>query len=236
MRPTGVYEVNSDFDDLQYSIDGFKAVPVSRTRTVQKPVTRTQTRTVKVKNVENKEIHAIEAKNAAFAGEGIPKDILTFTINEDEQPYVGSFTVTMNTGHWYGFAIYKAVYEPDEETGEIDYTNPLWQLVWNGHNPLSATVPGGFATHKPQDPPTAEDGDPSTWPLSMTCPSVTFTPGETYKIQTWECSGGGRDADKFIYSFNLDIDPDTGDETPLDIGIVTWHDVEEEYKQFQLGF
>ena len=219
MRPTGVYEVNSDFDDLQYSIDGFKAVPVSRTRTVQKPVTRTQTRTIKVKDVENKEIHEIQTNNSSFVNDTTPKDIMTFTLSEEEQPYSGPFTVTMNTGHWYGFRILKAVYDPDPETGAIDYENPLWQQIWSGENRIHKTpnTPEGFPTHY------------DNVPLSMTYEDALFEPGETYKIQTWECAGGGTSADKFIYSFSLGQNPETQEEFNLNIGVVSWHEEEEEY-------
>ena len=101
---------------------------------------------------------------------GALKELLVFTAREN---YSGNFSLTMNTGHWYGFAIW-------ESSDGITFSY------------VRDNYAGGNATH---------DNDT---PLTLSMSGVTFTNGHTYKIITQECSGGGTEADKFVYSFQTD--------------------------------
>ena len=122
-------------------------------------------------------IHDLHTVTAEYGAGGLGdgdfgalKELLVFTAREN---YSGNFSLTMNTGHWYGFAIW-------ESSDGITFSH------------VRDNYAGGNATH---------DNDT---PLALSMSGVTFTNGHTYKIITQECSGGGTEADKFVYSFQTD--------------------------------
>ena len=99
LRPSVIYEVPSDNDDLYYNANKIKRVPESKIHTVTRTREVNKTRTETVETLTK--IQDIETVNADYSRR---KTILTFIPSED---YNGGFSVTMNTGHWEGFVIYE---------------------------------------------------------------------------------------------------------------------------------
>ena len=152
LRPTGIYNIESDQSSLYYSTDRFKKVPYEA-----------EEKTFTIKKIED-----VNIINANFSEE---KDIITFVPLND---YTGSFSITMNTGHWFGFAVFESMSENDNTYNEIANT---------GYD---------HATHL------------NDQPLTITIPSITFKANRKYKIRTKECEGGGTEADKFVYTLSVD--------------------------------
>ena len=175
------------------------------TETEYETRTRTKTGTRRITKIES--INMIETVNSDFIGdENTPKDIMEFTVSKNDPNHIGNFTVTMNTGHWFGFAM-------------LEKRNNQWVEVFNGHIPRDADPSiDQFANHLSQ-------------PLSMTAENIHLKPGHTYKIQTWECDGGGKEASNFVYTFDIE---DSSHE-PLEIDIqrieTETFEYEEEYQE-----
>lgn len=155
LRPTGIYNIESDQSSLYYSTDRFKKVPY-----------QSNEKTFTIKRIKD-----ISTVNSVYASE---KEIMVFVPLSN---YTGSFSVTMNTGHWFGFSISEAMNENSDSFTEIANT---------GYE--------GYATHS------------NTTPLTITLPSITLRANRKYSIKTRECSGGGTEAGNFVYTFNVDSD------------------------------
>lgn len=204
LRPTGIYEISADADDLYYGKDGVKATEVTKTRTVKKPKYKTETKKwVEKQYSPNMDISEVVTTYSAYSPDW--KEVLSFTVNENEIKYSGPFNMTMGTGHWDGFQI--QTLESEDDFPEV--WNTLYTAPEDGH---------------------AHTMDPYTFSID----EVTFLPGRTYRILTKECNAGGEDADKFVYTFNiaspLQVNivtrtPRETTETLLD----GFEDVEEEY-------
>jgi hypothetical protein len=204
LRPTGIYEISADADSLYYGKDGVTATEVTKTRTVKQPKYKTETkRWVEKQYSPDMDISEVVTTYSAFSPDW--KEVLSFTVNENEIEYDGPFNMTMGTGHWDGFQI--QILESEDDFPEV------WTTLY--------TAPADGHTHTM---------DPYTFSID----EVIFLPGRTYRILTKECSAGGQDADKFVYTFNI--------ASPLTVNIVTrtprettetlidgFEDVEEEY-------
>jgi hypothetical protein len=96
MRPSIIYEMNSDYDDLYYNVNKQKKVPVTKKRMTVK------TRWVEKEGVpvyEDRYISDVEIYNDEPYQ---PLKIIAEFIGND---YIGPFSVKMGNGHFYGFNI-----------------------------------------------------------------------------------------------------------------------------------
>lgn len=102
------------------------------------------------------------------------KEILRFSPGQTVEHT--NLTVTMNTRHWNSFTLY----EHDESDNKTQVGT-----ISVSHNHIDGPEGGEFD------------------PFSMTLNDVTLEANKTYSIVTSECSYGGTEKGKFVYSFNI---------------------------------
>lgn len=210
LRPTGIYEISADADSLYYGKDGFTVQEVTKTRMVKQPKYRTEIKRWVDKTISDS--MDISDVQTAYLPYQDTKQILEFTISDNENTYTGPFEVTMSSGHWYSMTVERLATEDPEGL------NDVWETVGFCDTPA--------ATH-------------NTTPLTRTIDEIIFTPGTTYRVLTRECNGGGSDPDQFIYNFSVNgpiqvnivtRTPREEEQTLLD----GFEDVEEEYTGTEL--
>ncbi len=124
LRPTGIYEIGSDSENLYYGTDGFVAREVTKTRTVKKPKFRTETRKW-VDKQYSPDMDISQVTTAYSPYEPGWKEVISFTVQEGQE-YTGPFRMTMGTAHWNGFII--QLLEDDNAYPEV------WQEVYRAPN------------------------------------------------------------------------------------------------------
>ena len=185
MRPSAIYNLKEE-NGVFYGVDVQKEtreeiVDVTVEYDVYQYPTTVQ---------ENKNISSLVAKNLEYMGTNSikldtgyslgKKEILNFIPKTD---YNGSFNVTMNTGHWYGFDVF-------EKQGE-EYV-----LIYTcARSSTEATsIMASHATHN--------DNASLTQGIS----NLLLLKNTEYSIVSYECSGGGTEKEKFEYTFTTDHD------------------------------